>query len=334
MAAPIHEPCTLPAADHPSEAGKTVAVVNPMASNGAAEKRWQQLEEAVRVHFPGLEVRMTEAPGHASALTREALEAGAHTILSVGGDGTNNEILRGFVDEHGRNRFPEATLAVLAVGTGGDFQRMFGRVKARQQLERLCTAPTRRIDYGVAHYLDHEGRPGMRPFLNVASVGVSGEVVRRVNGSGSNLGPTMKYLVGTLKGISGWHNVQVFVEHDEEIEAEEKHGRVDLTLGIVGNGQYFGAGMWVCPNATIDDGKFDCVEVTGMSRSKLTATLAKVFKGKHLRTKGIAHHHATRVAYTPVDPSAKVPIEVDGEQVGFLPARFELQAGALGVRIS
>ena len=39
--------------------------------------------------------------------------------------------------------------------------------------------------------------------------------------------------------------------------------RVDLTLGIVANGQYFGAGMWVCPQAEIDDGRFDLVEVTG-----------------------------------------------------------------------
>lgn len=321
------------------DAGKTTAIVNPQASSGAAKKRWETVRERLTLRFGELETRYTEAPGHASVLCREALEAGADTILSFGGDGTANEILAGFVDERGDNRFPRAVLAVLAAGTGGDFQRQFGRVRVQRQIERLCEAEVRTIDYGVAHYIDAEGQPGTRPFLNVASVGVSGEVVRRVNASKAHLGATLKYLVGTLKGMRVWQNVQVIAQLDDELDAEpgpdgEPVGRrIDLTLGIVGNGQYFGAGMWVCPDAQIDDGQFDCIEVTGMSRTKLTATLAKVFRGKHLHVKGIAHHHATRVAFTPVWDQADVPIEIDGEQVGRLPARFELRAGALRIRI-
>ena len=91
--------------------------------------------------------------------------------------------------------------------------------------------------------------------------------------------------------------------------------------------------MWVCPSASIDDGVFDCLEVTGMSRTKLTATLAKVFGGKHLRTKGIELRQTTRVAFEPVWAEADVPIEIDGEQVGRLPARFELKRGSLKIRI-
>ncbi len=152
------------------------------------------------------------------------------------------------------------------------------------------------------------------------------------------MGPTAKYLVGTLKGIRVWRNAQVVISNEEELDAPLVEGlpagrRVDLTLGIVGNGQYFGAGMWVCPNASIDDGQFDTIEVTGMARTKLTATLAKVFRGNHLRVKGIAHHQVGRVGFTPVSPHADVPIEIDGEQVGCLPARFELQRAALRVRI-
>lgn len=321
--------------------GTTIAIVNPQANGGAARKRWELVSEAVAVHFPGLETRLTEAPGHATQLCREALEAGVGTILSVGGDGTTNEVLNGFIDEHGANRFPRAVLAILAAGTGGDFQRMFGRANVHRQVERLVAASPRTIDYGVAHYTDPDGTPRTRAFLNVASVGISGEVARRVNESNSQLGPTMKYLVGTFKGMRMWKNVQVVIQcdHDDggddggEVGELDAGRRVDLTLGIVGNGQYFGAGMWVCPNAEIDDGKFDCIEVTGMSRTKLTAALAKVFRGKHLRTKGIAHRHATRVAYTPVWEGADVPIEIDGEQVGRLPARFELRGGGLRIRI-
>jgi diacylglycerol kinase (ATP) len=329
------------------DAGKTVAIVNPEASSGAARKRWETIRDALNVHFPGLEARMTECRGHATMLCREALEAGADTILSIGGDGTTNEVLCGFVDERGENRFPNATLGILAAGTGGDFQRMFGRVRVQRQVERVCAAAPRNVDYGVAHFTDAAGQPQSRPFLNIASIGVSGEVVRKVNESTAQLGPTAKYLIGTLKGIRVWRNVQVVIRCDEEIDAalSAGHGdgdgdgeqigrRVDLTLGIVANGQYFGAGMWVCPTAEIDDGRLDCVEVVGMSRTRLVAALAKVFRGKHMRVDGITHRQAKRVAFLPVSDAVDVAIEIDGEQVGRLPARFEIKPGALRIRIS
>ncbi|EDM81432.1 hypothetical protein PPSIR1_39615 [Plesiocystis pacifica SIR-1] len=313
----------------PATTGPTVAIVNPNAQSGGAEETWKTLRETMRIRFPGLRARYTEAPEHATWLCREALEAGASTIISVGGDGTTNEVLGGFVDpETGRNRFPEATLAVLAAGTGGDFQRMWGRSSLSRQVDRLCAAEARRVDYGVARYVGRDGEPKLRPFLNVASVGVSGDVVRRVNDSDAQLGPTLKYLLGTLQGISGWRNVQVEVRRDEGPKR-----RVDLTLGIVANGQYFGAGMWVCPDAAIDDGAFDCVEVTGMSRRTLVATLAKVFDGRHLRVRGVEHGRARSVEMRPVWDQAVVPIEVDGEPVGQLPARFELQVDALRLRV-
>ena len=70
-----------------------------------------------------------------------------------------------------------------------------------------------------------------------------------------------------------------------------------------------------------------------MSRSTLVATLAKVFSGNHLRVRGISHGHARRVRYEPVWSQARVPIEIDGEQVGRLPASFELRAGSLRLKI-
>jgi YegS/Rv2252/BmrU family lipid kinase len=319
-------------------AGTTIAIVNPRASSGAAEKRWALVHEALEHHFPGLESRFTEGPNHAGELARAALESGAETVVSFGGDGTANEVLCGFVDEHGDNRFPDARMAVLAAGTGGDFQRMFGRVKVQRQVDRVCGAEPRMIDYGFAQFTGPDGQTRGRPFLNIASIGVSGDVVRRVNGSDSKLGATAKYVVGSLKGIANWRNVQVFVRYDDEVDQqfgpdEDRGRRIDLTLAIVANGQYFGAGMWVCPYAAIDDGQFDCIEVTGMSRTKLTATLAKVFGGNHLRTKGIELRNATRVAFEPVWADADVPIEIDGEQVGQLPARFDLKRGSLRVQI-
>ena len=311
-----------------SDAGRTVAIVNPRASSGGAGELWPAIESALGVHFPGLEVRFTEAAGHASELCRHALEGGATRILSVGGDGTNNEVLGGFIDDEGDNRFPEAILGILAAGTGGDFQRAMGRVSPRDQVRGLSKAPVRTVDYGVARFVDHEGVQAIRPFLNMASVGVSGEVVRHVNASEKRYGPLLTYLEGSLRGIAGHRNQQVEIAYDDGPAR-----RIDLTLCAIGNGQFFGSGMWICPRAELDDGLLDVVEVAGMSRSRLVATLAKVFQGRHLRVRGVETSRARSVELRPIAARNTVQLELDGEQPGRLPARFEIHPGRLRLQI-
>ena len=307
---------------------KTVAIVNPMASNGRAGEMWPYMAETLQAHYPQLQTRMTEYAGHGADLTRGALEEGAEQILVVGGDGSTNEALCGFVDDQGRNRFPEAVLAIIAAGTGGDFQRQFGKLKANRQVVQIAKAPVRQVDYGIAHYTASDGRSAVRPFLNLASAGLSGDVAARVNDADKSMGPTATYIRGSLAGILGYRNQQVEIAYDDG-----PGRRIDLTLCAVGNGQYFGGGMWICPQAQIDDGLFDVVEVSGMSRRRLLPTLAKVFRGRHLRVAGVECSRAESVSLRPINERTELRLEVDGEQAGRLPARFEIAAAALRLRI-
>ena len=153
-------------------------------------------------------------------------------------------------------------------------------------------------------------------FLNVASAGVSAATVAKVNASEFvEFGPTAKYLVGTLRGIASWKNVQAIVRHEEGPAR-----RIDLTLLCVCNGRYFGAGMQIAPLAAIDDGSFDVLEASGMSKSHLVATLAKVFDARHLRVRGIETSRSRLIELRPVHDKARIPVELDGETVGFAPA--------------
>ena len=309
---------------------RTVVVVNPAASNGGAAERWPGIRSAMEALFTDLTIRMTEGPGHATELCREALEGGAEMVVSVGGDGTNNETLCGFMDEEGRNRFPDAVLGVVASGTGGDFQRQFGVVKPARQVERLVKAQPRTIDYGVARFLDHDGNEVARPFLNMTSVGISGLTVRYVSTASRRFGPKAAYVSSSIKSIVNYRNQQVVVTMDDGPSR-----RLDLTLMIVGNGQYFGAGMWACPHAQLDDGFFDTILMEGMRRSAIVGTLGKVFNGKHLRVKNLTPGKAKKVRVDlPEGSPAEVLVELDGEQPGKLPATFEVVPAGLRVRVA
>ncbi len=283
----------------------------------------------MRQHWPELGVRITEAPEHATELTRRALEDGAEMIVSVGGDGTNNEVLGGFCDTKGKNRFPEAVLGVVASGTGGDFQRMFGVREPDAQVERLRRAPIRRIDYGVARFVDHMGREVTRPFLNIASVGISGLVDRYVNEAGRALGNTATYVWASLKGIVTYENRRVRLRY-----ASGDSREVDLSLLVIGNGQYFGAGMWACPEAELDDGQLDTILLPGFTKFEVVKVLGKVFKGKHLGHPGLEVGRTTRVELEPVLPGTEILLDIDGEQPGRLPASFELVEGGLRLRVA
>jgi diacylglycerol kinase (ATP) len=311
-------------------APRAVVIVNPAASSGGAAARWPAIREQLERRIPNLAVRLTEAPGHATSLCRDALEAGAELVISVGGDGTNNEVFAGFLDEAGRNRFPNAVLGIVAAGTGGDFQRQFGVVSHAKQVERMLDAEPRTVDYGVVHMTGMDGAPRLRPFLNVASVGISGLVVDYVQTASRAFGAKAAYISSSLRGIANWRNRQVLVRFDDG--EPQRH---DLTLMAIANGQYFGAGMWACPSARLDDGQFDTLVMEGMTKLQIVNALGKVFNGKHLRLAHIHMGQARKVQVdVPSEDAATVLVEVDGELSGKLPATFEIVPNGVRIRVA
>lgn len=303
---------------------RAIAIVNPASSNGRTMRRLPAIERHLRAQLPDLAIVHTEAPSHATLLCRDALERGVEVVVSIGGDGTNNEVLCGFVDGEGRNRFPRVELALVHSGTGGDFVRHLGPRARGGDLQHLGVGAARTVDYGVATFVDREGHRAVRPFLNVASAGVSGLVDYYVGNSNKLLGPTMTYVLGSLRGILDYRNKRALVRIDGGPEFD-----LDLTILVVANGQYFGGGMWIAPRARCDDGVFDLVYAGGLSRPRLVAPLAKVFRGAHMQDTGVHGERARTIELRARDDNDVVLLDLDGEQPGRLPAAFRIEPAAL-----
>jgi diacylglycerol kinase family enzyme len=99
---------------------------------------------------------------------------------------------------------------------------------------------------------------------------------------------------------------------------------------IVANGRYLGGGMMICPEAEPDDGLFDVLLIGDLTKRDLLLTLPKTYRGKHL-----PHPKAEllRGATVTVDAPSPLPVELDGEQPGTTPVRFELVNQALRIRV-
>lgn len=270
---------------------------------------------------------MTDAPGHATMLTRRALEDGARLVVSIGGDGTNNEVLAGFMDDTGRNRFPDAELGLVHSGTGGDFLRHLGRPRIDRAIAALVEGPSTVIDYGVATFIDHNGREATRPFLNVASAGLSGLVDHHVRQSSRWIGQTATYALGSLRALIEYRPKLVSIAIEDASPVE-----LPLMLVVAANGQYFGGGMWIAPVARCDDGLLDVLHAPQRSRLGTVGMLSRVFKGGHVDDATVASTRGRVCSVRPVDPDDVVLVDLDGEQPGRLPATFRIVPAGLRIR--
>lgn len=305
------------------------AIVNPRSGGKRTAKRWPEVESAMREVLPDLEVVRTEAQGDATRLARQALQDGVDTVVGVGGDGTLNEVVNGFFDERGDPIAPEAELAIMMMGTGGDFRRSFGIGKTWQEcLARIAEGKTRTIDVGRLELVGHDGEPVVRLFDNIASFGASGAIVDAVNEASVSkwFGGKFAFRWATIMGLMRYKTRPVRIVVDDAFDEV-----VDLTLCAVCNGRYFGGGMCIGPTAELDDGLFDVVIVEGMGTWGFIKNSGKLGSGEHIGQQGIRHVRGRRVVAEPADDTPTL-LDVDGEGPGRLPATFEIRPATLRVR--
>src|SRR5512132_49218 len=151
-----------------------VMVVNPASDHGRTARRWPEIARAAAARGLDLDVRATEAAGHASELTRDALREGAGLIVAVGGDGTVSEVANGFFDGDDAVN-PDAELAVIPRGSGCDFVKTFAISKRVERAVATAAGSTvRTIDLGRVRFTDWDGQPAARIFCNAASAGPTG----------------------------------------------------------------------------------------------------------------------------------------------------------------
>ena len=277
-----------------------------------------------------VDVVFTDGPMAAKHLTTRALKEGIEQIVAVGGDGTINEVVNGFF-ENGRAINPKAVLAVVASGTGGDFRKTLGLPDdIEEQIARIADSPIRAIDVGKLTFReDATGREGVRYFDNIASFGLSGATDRAVNQLtfARRFGGKFAFQWGAFKALLTYRNQPVRLRVDNCFDSV-----VNTATVAICNGQFFGGGMHVAPNAEPDDGLFDIVILRDVGRLELLCKLHRVYSGKHLDDKRVTILRGRKITATPAPGAREVLLDVDGEAPGRLPATFELIPRALLLR--
>jgi YegS/Rv2252/BmrU family lipid kinase len=305
-------------------AGRVLAIVNPRSAAGATSRRWPAVEATLRRALGPLEVEWTRAPRDAERIAREGVRAGIELLIVAGGDGTTGEVAAGLL---GAGLGGYAEIALLPLGTGGDLSRGLALPRDLDAaVAAIARGKTRRLDAGRACFVGRDGRPLETHFVNISSFGVSGLVTDLVNRAPKALGGRVSFFIGTVRALARWRAVPVALRVDGELAHEGP-----LDLAVVANGSYFGGGMRVAPDARPDDGSFDVVAVRGATKARLLRKFPLLYRGRHLGLAEVGVRRGRRVEAEGLG-GAEVFLEIDGEPLGKLPARYELLPGALMLR--
>ncbi|HEX8127921.1 MAG TPA: diacylglycerol kinase family protein [Pyrinomonadaceae bacterium] len=308
-------------------------IVNPASAGGATGRAWPRLASDLRTHFGAFNCAFTERAGDASVIAEREAAAGRSLIVACGGDGTVSEVANGILGSGA-----DAELGILASGTGGDFRRTLGIPKrGRVAAAALATGRSVRIDVGRVEFQDRAGVRAERYFLNVASCGMGGEVIRRVeensvgwlaSASRRVAGGQAAYALASLQAAVSFARPTLRIRLDERPEF-----RLAVVNLCIANARYFGGGMKIAPEAKLCDGLLDVVAVGDLDTLRILTNVYRLYLGTHLGMREVQHAPARRIEVSADKPSEQVLIEIDGELSGTLPATFEIIPRALRIRV-
>jgi len=288
---------------------------------GSTGREWPSIAQRVRDRLGPFQVYITKGPGDATNFARSSLLKGAELVVCVGGDGTLNEVINGFMGE-GEAYRSGSILGFIPRGTGCDFIKTTGIPRdINEGLDLIAGRRVRPIDIGRLEFIDHQGDSSCRYFHNVTSFGLGGEVDERVNRTAKVFGGFISFLWATL--------ISLLIYNKKHIHINVDHVKSrDITCWniVVANGQYHGGGMWVAPGARVDDGYFHVTLVGNLNLAEVFWNLPKLYNGKIFQVKNVSALSGRRIeAYS----EQRVLLDVDGEQPGQLPVVIDILPGAL-----
>ncbi len=228
-------------------------------------------------------------------------------VIIGGGDGTLNASLPGLM----KTQLP---LGILPLGTANDLARTLG---IPPELKGACDV----IAQGYQHRID-VGLANKHPFFNVASLGLSVDITERLTREAKKQWGVFAYLVAAAQTMLHSRPFRA------TIETEDERFRVHTVQIAVGNGRFYGGGMAIAWDATIDDGRLDLYSLETRHWWDMLNILPALYRGHLAQVAPARTLEAQRFHIKTARPQ---PINTDGEISTQTPVLFEIQRQAITV---
>jgi YegS/Rv2252/BmrU family lipid kinase len=283
-------------------------IVNPRAGGGRAAAALPLVEAALTERGVGWHVEATRSLDHARELARAARDAG-ETVVTLSGDGMVGAVA-------GELQGTDAVLGVLPGGRGNDFMRTLGIPHdVAAACEVIATGHERTIDMGEV-----DGRP----FIGIASCGFDSEANKIANETKLVQG-NLVYAYAAVRALAAWTPARF----ELELDGRERLAFPGFSVGAC-NTRAYGGGMFVAPDAEIDDGLLDVVMYSQGTKRRFLYNLTKTFKGRLQESPSV---HVVRAREMRISADRPFTMYADGDPIAELPATVRVRHRALRVLV-
>jgi YegS/Rv2252/BmrU family lipid kinase len=281
---------------------KVKVIINPKSINGDKNHLKKVLEEKFSHSLLGIE--RTAYSGHATHITRRAIEENIDTIVAVGGDGTVNEVLNGIVGT-------EVALGVIPTGTANDFACLYhipnDVARACDVIREQCLVRADVICVNERYYVTAGGMGLPCEVVSLANrikfSSLAGKLLSQFLGS-------KIYLLAVLFALAK----KTKKDHFFDVRWDGGSLSMDSLALMIDNQPFLGRNFLMSPEAVNNDGLFDvCLIENSKSRVQILSILIKVLTGNHVNSASVRQWRTPELT---IQAKISMPFFGDGEIFG------------------
>jgi YegS/Rv2252/BmrU family lipid kinase len=288
-------------------------VVNPVSGRGKALRLAEAVTDLLRRQGCSVDLLLTQKGGDARRFAAES--AGFAALAATGGDGTVNEVLNGLPADG------TPALAMLPSGTANVFAKELRLPRSADGLARIL-----KDGREVAWDLGIE-RIGGRKFLLFASAGYDAHVVHIFHAARTGPIQMWQYVYWGLKSILHFEVPRITVDIDGTRITSE------AAWVTISNVPSYGGPLVFTPRARPDNKTFEVM----IQHARRRRDVVRMFWAAILGWMGIPYpmrdvtFHTARQVRLASSDGRPVPVQMDGDPAGHLPAEVEVVPG--GIRV-
>lgn len=238
-------------------------------------------------HHLNATLEPTTHPRHATELATAAIARGTQLVVSIGGDGTLNEVASALVKS-------PAVLGLVPCGSGNGLGRHLGVPKPiPSAYDTLLSGHVRTIDYGEANG---------HPFFNVAGIGFDAEISSRFNQLTRR--GLRAYIETTIRTVRSYQPETYQIHHEQGCLTSSAF------LIAIANSDQYGNNCYISPGATVSDGKLNLTVIERVNLLNAFPLVFRLFRGSIGSSPLV--HRLTGTHFR-IERAHPAPIHTDGE---------------------
>ena len=288
-------------------------ICNPSSGKQKFQENIKDIKNKLQNNGSNVEIFYTEKKYDAKNFAINSCNGSTDLIISVGGDGTLNEIINGLMESD--RKIP---LAIYPTGTVNDFATYFQiSTKVQSFYEMLQRQKEKSVDVGKAngHY-----------FINVAAGGAITEVAHKASSDSKTILGRMAYI---LEGARDFPN-QIFKPSSVKITIDGEVIEKEILFLLVANTRYVGGFKQLMNRAETDDGQLDLFIVEKIPIADFINIFLKAINGNHLNHPKVYYKKAENIE---IEADPAMEMDIDGEYLGKTPVKISVHKKAINILI-